>query len=98
MSSSSLGEMVGPGGDLVVGCAVFEASVQDADESVGELTQSGVVVGAAVALAVVVGPGAGGCLQRRERLGHQSVDQPVVVHEPGRDGLLLPGGAGDRAG
>ena len=70
MSSSSLGEMVRPGGRLVVG-AGLEASVQDVDEPVGELTQSGVAVGAAGALAVVVGPGAGGCVQRRECLGHQ---------------------------
>src|SRR6266511_3990501 len=73
MSSSGLVEVVRPGGRLVVGCAGFEASVEDADESVGELAQGGVVAGAAGAL-------------------------PVVVHEPGRDGLLLPGRTGDRAG
>src|SRR6266540_6061793 len=98
MSSSGLVEVVRPGGRLVVGCAGFEASVEDADESVGELAQGGVVAGAAGALPVVVGPGAWRVAQRRERLGHQGVDEPVVVHEPGRDGLLLPGRTGDRAG
>src|SRR5205823_11342310 len=89
---------VGPGGGLVVGRAGFEASMEDADESVGELAPGGVVAGATGALPVVVGPGARRVVQRRERLGHQRVDEPVVVHEPGRDSLLLAGGAGDRAG
>lgn len=59
MSSSSFVEVVRPGGGLVVEGAGFEASVQDADESIGELAQRGAVVGAAGALPVVVGPSAG---------------------------------------
>jgi len=43
MSSNSFVEVVRPGGRLVVERAGFEASVQDADESVGELAQRGVV-------------------------------------------------------
>src|SRR5918994_5382019 len=98
MSSNSLTEVMRPGGCLVVGRAGFEAAVQDADKPVGELAQRGVVVGATSALPVVVGPGARRDPQRRERLGHQRVDEPVVVHEPGSDDLLLTRGAGDRAG
>jgi len=44
MSSSGLVGVVRPGGCLVVGCAGLEASVQDAEEPVGELAQRGVVV------------------------------------------------------
>ena len=44
---------------LVVGGAGFEAAVQDADQAVGELAQGGVVAGAAGAVLVVVGAGAG---------------------------------------
>ncbi len=50
------------------------------------------------ALLVVEGACSGGCLQRRKRPGHQGVDEPVVVDEPGGDDLLLARGAGDRAG
>src|SRR5215218_8116091 len=98
MSSSSLGEVMRPGGRLVVGPARFEASVKDADEPVGELAEGGVVVGAAGSLPVVVGPGARRVVQRGERLGHECVDEPVVVDEPGGDDLLLARGSGDRAG
>src|SRR4051812_45647377 len=98
MSSSSLDEVMRPGGRLVIRGAGFEASVQDADEPVGELPQRGVIADAAGALPVVVGAGPRRGLQRGEGLGYQGVDEPVVVHEPGGDGLLPPGGAGDRAG
>src|SRR6266545_6690955 len=98
MSSSSLVEVIRPGSRFVVAGAGLEASVQDADEPVGELAQRGVVADAAGALLVVVGAGAGRGFQRGESLGHQRVDEPVVVHEPGRDGSLLPGRPGDRAG
>src|SRR2546421_5191596 len=98
MSSNSPTEVMRPCGRLVVGGAGLEASVQDADEAVGELAQRGVVGGSAGALPVVVGAGAGRGVQRRERLGYQRVDEPVVVHEPGSDGSLLAGRAGDRAG
>jgi hypothetical protein len=49
----------GPGGVFVVGAVGFEAAVEDADESVGELAQGGVVVLAAVGELVVIGPGRG---------------------------------------
>jgi hypothetical protein len=45
----------GPCGVFVVGGVGLEAAVQDADESVGELSQRGVVVFAAAAELVVVG-------------------------------------------
>ena len=44
---------------LVIVRAGLEASVQDADEAVAELTQGGLVPGAAGADVVVVGAGAG---------------------------------------
>src|SRR5512144_2194888 len=98
MSSSSLVEVMRPRGGLVVAAAGLEAAVQDADKAVGQLTQGGVVLAASGALVVVVGPGAGGDTQRRECLGHQGIDEPVVVHEPGGDDLLAARGPGDRAG
>src|ERR1700724_3583709 len=98
MSSSEAFGVVRPGGFLVVEGACFEAAVQDADEPVGELAEGGVVVGAAVSLFVVVGAGAGGCLERGEGLGYEGIDEPVVVDVPGQGDLLLAGGAGDGAG
>src|SRR4051812_47039771 len=93
MSSSSLVKMLRPGCRLVVDGAGFEASVQDANEAVGEVAQCGVVAGAAGALPVVAGAGAGPGLHRGERLAHQRVDEPVVAPEPGRDDSLLARGA-----
>ena len=57
MSSGGL-NMVAPGGVFVVG-AGFEAAVEDANETVADLTQGGLVAGAAGALALVVVAGAG---------------------------------------
>jgi hypothetical protein len=46
----SRGEVeMAPGGGFVVGGAGFEAAVEDADEAVAELAESGLVAGAAVA-------------------------------------------------
>jgi hypothetical protein len=39
--------------------AVFQAGVEDADEAVAELLESGLVAGTALAEGVVVGAGAG---------------------------------------
>jgi hypothetical protein len=50
--------VVCPGGGLVIAGAGLQAAVQDADEAVGQLTEGGVVPGAAGAQAVVVGAGA----------------------------------------
>jgi hypothetical protein len=83
MSSSEAFDAMRPGGFLVVESGGFEAAVQDADEPVGELAEGGVVVGAAGSLLVVVGAGAGRCPERGEGLGHESVDEPVVVDVPG---------------
>jgi hypothetical protein len=47
MSSRSLIDTVRPCGRFVVAGTGFEAAVQDADESVGELAQRGMVFGAA---------------------------------------------------
>jgi hypothetical protein len=98
MSSREILGVMLPGGGLVVGCAGFEAAVQDADQAVGELAEGGVVSGAAGALLVVVGAGTGRGLQRGECLAHEGVDEPAVVDEPGQGGLFLAGGAGDGAG
>jgi hypothetical protein len=52
MSSRNGLRVMRPGGRLVVQRAGFEASVQDADEPVGELAQGGVVAAAAGSLPV----------------------------------------------
>ena len=86
---------VGPGGGLVVEGAGLEASVQDADEPVGQPAERVVVLDAAGAELVVEGAGAGRGVQGREGLGDQRVDEPVVVDEPGGDDLFLARRAGD---
>src|SRR6202167_5386486 len=92
------GFLLGPGGCLVVGGAGFEASVEDADEAVGELAEGGVVLGAAVAFGVVECAGAGRGADGGQGLGHEGVGEPVVADEPGGDGFLPARGAGDGAG
>lgn len=47
-------------------------------------------------LVVVVGAGTRRPQQRRERLCHEGVDEPVVVREPGQNDLLLARRACDR--
>src|SRR6266545_1783002 len=89
---------VSPCGGLVVAGAGLQAAVQDADQPVGEPPQCVVVFESFGALLVVERAGAGRGVQRRERPGHERVDEPVVVNEPGGDDLLLARGAGDRAG
>src|SRR5271170_5494700 len=99
MSSCSLLGALGvmrPRSRFVVEGAGFEAAVQEADQPVGELSEGGVVVGAAGSLLVVAGASAGGCPERGEGLGKESVDQPVVVNVPGQGDLSLARGAGDR--
>ena len=98
MSSCELVFAVRPGGCLVVEGAGLQASMQDADEPVRDLAQGSVVLGAAGALGVVQGAGAGRGVQRGEGLGHERVDEPVIVDEPGHDDLLLARCAGDRGG
>src|ERR1039457_2030976 len=98
MSSGELVFVVGPGGGLVVEGAGFEASVQDADEPVGDLAQGRVVPGTAGALGVVEGAGAGRGAEGGEGLGHERVGEPVVADEPGGDDLPLSGGTGNGAG
>ena len=56
-TSSNVGVEGGPRGVFVVGRVGLEAAVEDADESVGELAQGGVVVLASVAELVVVAAG-----------------------------------------
>ena len=88
--SSGVLNRVGPCGRFVVAGPGFEAAVQDADESVGELAECGVVFGAAGFELVVVGTGAGGGVERAEGLGHEGVDEPIIVHKTGEDDLFLP--------
>ena len=92
MSSGSLLDVMRPGRRFVVVGAGLEASVQDADEPVGQLPQGRAVVEASGALFVVVGTSAGRSVQGRERLRVQRIDEPIVVNEPRRDDLLLAGG------
>ena len=87
---------VAPRGGLVVEGAGLEASVQDADEPVSEPAKCVVVFESFGALLVVEGARSGGCVQRREGPGHQGVDEPVIVDEPGGDDLLLARRASDR--
>jgi hypothetical protein len=89
---------VAPCGGLVIEGPGLQASVQDADEAVREPAERVAVVVSFRALLVVEGACSGRCRQRREGPGHQRVDEPVVVDEPGGDDLLLARGAGDRAG
>ena len=80
---------VAPGDGLVVAGACLKASVQDADEPVGEAAQGVVVFDPAGAQAVIERAGAGRDPERGEGLDHQCVDEPVVVHEPGGDHFPL---------
>src|SRR5689334_22270970 len=98
MSSGELDFVVGPGGCLVVEGAGLQASVEDADEPVGDLAQGRVVLGAAGAFGVVEGAGAGRDAEGGEGLGHERVGKPVVADVPGGDGFLLPRRAGERGG
>lgn len=95
-----LGEVfpVGPGGGLVIEGAGLQASVQDTDEPVSQPPERVIVFESLGALLVVERAGARRRGQRREGPGHQGVDEPVVVHKPGGDDLLLARRAGDRAG
>src|SRR4029453_18372802 len=95
VSSGKRTGVMRPGSCLVVERPGLEAAVQDADEPVGDLAQGGVVVGAAGSLLVVVGAGAGRDGDRDGCLGHEGVDEPVVVDEPGGDDRLLARGAGE---
>ena len=72
--------------------------MQDADEPVGELAQGGVVFAAVGFVLVVVGAGAGGGGGCAEGLGHEGVDEPVIVHKWGEHDFLLARGAADGAG
>jgi hypothetical protein len=81
---------VGPGGFLVVEGAGLQASVQDADEAVGEPSQGVVVLDAAGAEAVVEGAGAGRGVQGREGLGVERVDETTFFFPDARVTGLVP--------
>ena len=68
--------------------------MQDADQPVGQPAERVVVLESLGALLVVERTGAGRGVQRGEGPGHQGVDEPVVVDEPGGDYLLLARRAG----
>jgi hypothetical protein len=76
---------VPPASVFVVEGAGFEASVEDADEAAGESSRGVVAAVSGGTLLVVEGVGARGGAQCGEGLGVEGVDEPVVVHEPGRD-------------
>src|SRR6476619_6331560 len=95
--SSDGGCVVLPGGVLVVVGAGLEAAVQDADQPVRELAQSGVVANLPGSERVVIQPRARGCTKRRERLLVERVAESTVRRIPGQHDGLLPRGPGDRA-
>lgn len=90
--------VVCPSGRFVVAGSRLEASVEDADEAVADLSEGGVVTGLAGALLVVVAAGSRRGPQGGECLGLQRVGEPVVADVAGLDGVALGGGPGDRAG
>src|SRR6266480_4392140 len=98
MSSGKRRFAVRPGGGLVVEGAGLQASVQDADQPVGQAPEGVVMFESFGAELVVERAGAGGCGQGGEGPGHEGIDEPVVVDPPGGDDLLLARRAGDRAG
>jgi len=81
---------VPPGYGLVVEGAGPKASVQDADEPVGQPPQGIVMFDSPSAELVVERAGRGRGGQGGEGLGHESVDEPVVVDEPGGDDFPFP--------
>ncbi len=97
MSSGLLGFVVGgglavcPGGVLVVGGAVGQAAVEDADEAVGEGAE-GLVVEVAVGSVLVVVETASSALgERAERGLVECVVEAPVADVSGENGFLLPG-------
>jgi hypothetical protein len=81
---------VRPGGFLVVDGTGLQASVQDADEPVGQAAERVIMFDPADAEAVVEGAGAGRGVQGREGLRVQRVNQPVVVDEPAATTFFFP--------
>src|SRR5665811_856790 len=98
VSSCCLLGVLVPGSGLVVAGAGFEAAVQDADQTVAELAQGGVVADVAVPQRVVVGAGSRRSAQGAERLLVQGIGQALVAHISGQDDFLLARGSGDGAG
>src|ERR1035437_3205662 len=98
MSSCYLLNVLVPGCGFVVAGAGFEGAVQDADETVAELAQGGVIADVAVPQCVVVGAGSRGSAQGTECLLVQGIGQSLVTHVPGQDDFLLARGPGDGAG
>ena len=78
-----------PGRGLVVEGAGLEASVQDADEPVGESPQGVVVFDSSGAELVVEGSGAGGAADGAERPLVAGVGQEPVAYEAGGDRTFL---------
>src|SRR5215469_3406811 len=77
---------------------VSGSAVEDTDEPVGDLAESGVVLGAAGAELVVVAADVGVVQNRAGGLSLEGVDEPIVVNVAGRDDAHLPGLPGDRTG
>lgn len=85
-----------PGGGFVVGGAGGQATVEDADEAVGQGSQGGVVRGFSCAVVVVVGPCSGRAGQCRDGLLVQGIGQPPVTGVAGQDHAFEAGCSGDR--
>ena len=85
-----------PGGGFVVGGAVGEASVEDADEAVGQGSQGLVVGSAGCPVPVVIGPRPGRGGQGGEgRPLIDGVGQAAVAGVAGQHNPFRSGGAGD---
>src|SRR5439155_14862600 len=96
-SSLSRGRLC-PGGGFVVDGVGFETSVEDADQAVAELAESGLVTFAAVAQRLIVSAGTGRALQRAEGPLVDGVAESAVAGVAGQHDTSVAGGAGDRRG
>jgi hypothetical protein len=93
--SSGGGGAVCPRGVFVVGGAVTEAAVEDADETIGEGSQ-GAVVGVAVGSSLVIeGPGAGAGADGCECPCVAGVREVPVADPAGEHDSLVAGCSGD---
>ena len=90
--------VVCPGGGLAVRGVGLEAAVEDADESVAELAQCGLVADPAITQGSVVGAGTGRASQRAERPLVYGVAEAAVPGVAGDHDTAVTGSAGDWGG
>ena len=88
--------MVCPGGVLVVGLSGLEAAVEDADEPVGECSESFVVGVASGSPFVVEGSGAGTGRECGKRPQVADISETPVTGVSSQHDLVFAGTPGDR--